>query len=37
MLIGEKMKEISTKISFPHENHSEKFTTTGSGNYHVPK
>ena len=37
MLIGEKMKEISTKISFPHENHSEKLTTTGSGNYYVPK
>ena len=32
MLIGEKIKEISTTISYHENKHSEKFTTSGSGN-----
>ena len=31
------MKEISTSISYHKETRSEKFTTSGSGNYCVPK
>ena len=37
MLIGEKILEISTTISYHEDKHSEKLTTSGSGNYSVPK
>ena len=36
MLIGEKIKEISI-ISYHEDKCSEKFTTSGRGNYCVPK
>ena len=36
ILIGEKIKEIST-FSYHKDNRSEKFTTSGRGNYSVPK
>ena len=36
-LKGEKIKEISTTISYREEKRSEKFTTSGNGNYCVIK
>ena len=36
MLTGEKIKEISA-ISYHEDKRSEKFTTSGRGNYCVPK
>ena len=36
-LKGEKVKEISTTISYHEEKRSEKFTASGNGNYCVTK
>ena len=37
MLIGEKIKEKSTAISYHEEKRSEKFTSSGSGDFYIPK
>ena len=37
MLVGEKMKEISTTISYHKDKRPAKFTTSCGGNYCVPK
>ena len=37
MLIGEKIKEKSTAISYHEEKRSEKFTSSGSGDFCIPK